>query len=59
MNNIVRQKGGMFDTDSEPNAHLSSEEGRGYIVGQKNNQEVLDLKKGYFQEMSLRSLKEY
>lgn len=27
MKDTVRQKGGMFDSDSDPNAHLSSEEG--------------------------------
>ena len=27
MKNTVRQKGGMFDSDSDPNGHLSSEEG--------------------------------
>lgn len=27
MKNTVRQKGAMFDSDSDPNAHLSSEEG--------------------------------
>lgn len=27
MKDTVRQKGGMFDSDSDSNAHLSSEEG--------------------------------